>query len=191
MVWETSSDKNGQCRLMWKLNHVTNTWTTLFGQLECLQTKVRKHESTDIWWASPEGQEVQRRSGVTLQSRSTVQWLSRDSLPAKVSNCFFSLNLISHFPFCSLGTKSCFESASPKGSRCFLTVPHFMSQQYFPYRSFLLLWISCSRKSNAVINNLFITSTVLHEHQPPFANMYYFFASWKKHINPVSQGMAS
>ena len=92
----------------------------------------------------------------------------------RLSNLFLSLNLILHFPFYSLGTKSCFESASPKGACCFSTLLHFMSWPYFPYPSFLFLWISYSRKGNNHLKNLFIMSTLPHEHQTPFANVLFF-----------------
>lgn len=92
----------------------------------------------------------------------------------RLSNLFLSLNLIFHFLFYSLGTKSCFESGSPKGTCCFLIVSHFRSWPYFPCSSFSLLWISYSRKGNNLLKNLFIMSTVPHEHHPPFANVCFF-----------------
>lgn len=64
-----------------------------------------------------------RRPGDTIHSSIIVWWLSKDSLPARLSDWFFSFHNFP-FPFPFPCTKYC-HSQPPQEARCFLTTPQF------------------------------------------------------------------
>lgn len=121
-------------------------------------------------------QDVYRRSGDTIHLSITVQWLSRDSLPARVIK--FVPLFKPNFPFPVLFPRYqvLFWVSLPwlKEASCFWTATHFKSWPCFTYFSFLLLWIIYSRKANYIEDTLVRTSTVLHEHNLLFASVCYF-----------------